>query len=245
MKPQKKHFTLIELLVVIAIIAILAAMMLPALGKARDKAKAINCTSNQKQLGNVFMFYSNDNDGKIAILYYDGNANNTTLWYDYVSGSNTYSGGKVPAGSPSYIKSTSNILQCPAINVEQNLSSQTYGAMKSVSSTINGFPKGWCSANNLIYFVPASMRYPTKWLMAADSIKQLSDGRYVQSPYVAYNPGSLEAYLFLNHNKRSNVLFADGHAGQLTGVEALTTKWDPTQYRYVKKCMTNDYLIVQ
>jgi prepilin-type N-terminal cleavage/methylation domain-containing protein/prepilin-type processing-associated H-X9-DG protein len=114
-QKQCKAFTLIELLVVISIIALLIAILMPALNTAREQAKAVSCQSNLKQMTLGIVYYAHDNDDKLFASFDDsklgGVSSREWYWYHVIAG---YFGSKDYVATPGREAGLMEVILCPS-----------------------------------------------------------------------------------------------------------------------------------
>jgi len=197
---NSKRFTLIELLVVIAIIAILASMLLPALGKAKAKAYEVACLNNMKQLGLSVITYVDDNDGVQATYYYDGVKER--VWSEFVLNNGELFTKPQP------------ILLCPAgvpkkwENRNLTIGAGVTGYMNPTSCRLDD---GTTTAVDT-----KKIKKPSNYVFLGDSVFAASCPKTNYAGNQCYNiywhDNTNKIGIQTRHSNRVNLWFRDGHA---------------------------------
>jgi len=213
---KNKGFTLIELLVVISIIALLMALLMPALDRARSLATAVSCRSNLRQWGLYFSMYTNDNEGRLHIGWND----NITIGGVYYG----YDCGWMVALRP-YYRDNPDILLCPTATKPYGTYGQSgnvFGAWTNAdgdfgSYTINMWVTdpvpGFAGGGNPDWF------WRTSDAKGADLVPLLLDGHWWDTRvYSTDQPPAYEGDVDSWDTNAMKMFCLDRHKGYINGV---------------------------
>ena len=193
MKEPTRGFTLIELLVVIAIIAILAALLLPALGRAKGQAWTIACMNNIKQIGYAAYNYTIDHEDHLPISAHQGNS-----WV---------------AGLRPYIGAT-NVYRCPKDNNRNRLYS--YAVNDFLLPPMLPNPTNFCK----ITCIPDTSA-TVFMLECADNYTGSDHFHFADPEEFDYSPFAFASQVAVfRHMNMANYLFVDGHAEKINKASA-------------------------